>query len=166
MSIFSFIAGLFKTSFGDFIKKFFTGGLTDDLKKYGTYAVTILQHLREGINNPRVKQITDVIPGDWDNKLVEATKPILDRVLTKAMQGNGCLQKGGNLVQQFACYAEVVSSKPLAEKTKIWSNLAFDIAVQLFTVFVGKPFNLNALLIMIPSIYIQLFGKKTIELKS
>jgi hypothetical protein len=163
--IFDFIINLWKKfKAGDFIKKFLVGGVTDDLKKYGTIAVTGLERIREGLDSPGVKQITDALPGDWDLKIVDAIGGAIDKVIPKISQQNDCFTKGTSL-EIFRCTLAVIDSKPRTERTIFFQNLAFQIGEELFNTFVGKRFNLNALLMLIPVIYTQLFGKKDAELK-
>jgi hypothetical protein len=162
--IFTDILNFFKKFIAsDFVKKFLAGTATDDLKKYGTIAVTALQHMKDNLNSPTVKTIEDLLPGDWDLKLVDTIKGVLDKAIPKLAAEVKALQSG-TLLDQFKSTVEVISGKPASEKTKIWINLAFEIGAELFTAFVGKPFNLNALFMLIPLIYTQLFGKKTVDL--
>lgn len=142
-----------------FVKKLFNGELDEELKRYGAYSVKLLAHMREVLQSPQAKNVTDFIPGDWDLKLADQLVVIIPKVIEDEIEVLGLLDKP-TFGERFAGLAEIISKKDELGRAKAWSGIAIRIAGSLFATFIGGKFDLNKLLILIPSLYLEIFGSK------
>ena len=136
----------------------FVKGLSkkDELKEDCTKAVLLVQGLRQGIENPTVKQITDLIPGNWDEKTVAKTKQILPSVLTALSEGSECLEKPTDMETALCVYQKIKSHSSEVIRGNGWNGVAVAFAVA----FSDGKFDLSDVLTMVPAVFKALFGKK------
>lgn len=162
------MSDIFKNVFGwikgwrldSFLKKLFANEEDEQTKEFAAWAVMVVQRAKDYSYNPVLNRAIDVIPGDWDNKIIDAAQKFLPNVLDKMVEGQACLDEdsfGGKL----ACFNNLVNSKPVEEKAELLNSFAVKIAVGFFEVFADGKVTvkevLNKILILVPSLYLKIF---------
>jgi hypothetical protein len=82
-------------------------------------SVIVLDKIRSIVYSNTVKDVTEAFPGDWDNKLVEQAKSVLER----AANFHACAHQP-DLISKLRCYFDAISLKEEAERALAWHGLA------------------------------------------
>lgn len=160
----------FKTILGDIWKavkgigKFIATVLLDKNEEentaYATYAVLLLQRIKNYTYNPLLNTVTDLIPGDWDIKLIEASQVVLTRVLDKTIEGQECMLKA-SFGEKLSCFLSMVDQLTPVQKSKVLNSFAVDLAGAYADVMSDGKITfmeiINKLFILVPAIYLKLF---------
>lgn len=149
-----------------FIKKLFQGEFNEEIKKVAGISVVYLQHLKEIANSPELKEVTDSIPGDFDDNIVIGLQEITPVVLDYALQAEGLLDNvlDSKLTfgEKLSLFLKAVAGKTETDKAKQLNGFAVSIAVELAKKLLGIPEGsvINKILVAVPAIFIELFKKK------